>query len=332
MAKSDYIILIHKYLTGEISAEDKESLDQWLTSSPSNQQLLEEFRGIWELADKGEETIELTDEEFQEEMKKLDSAVQESIRKDKLIAKYQRTNRIRLSILVAVVIAAGALAAIPHLHLQKATPTIVNASTHELTTVMLPDSTQAHLNQNTSITYAETKKGRAVQLSGKAMFQVSTKTKPFIVSAGGAQININGGASCIIHANMMNVEVNALSTGVNVQLSKKVIALTTHEQLIIHNPDSITKRPNSDLNSASWYTRLLVFKNTELEMVLKSVEDVYPVTFHITKPKLLQCRFTGKFNHASLEEILETLAFSLDITFSSNNGSSYQISGHGCLP
>lgn len=331
MAKPDYIILIHKYLTGEISTEDKESLDQWLTSSPSNRQLLEEFRNIWELTDKGDEPIDLSDEEFQEEMKKLDSAVQESIRKDKLIAKYQRTNRIRLSILLAVMIAAGVFAALPHL--QKMTPTIVNTTTtHELNTVMLPDSTHVYLNQNTSITYAETKQVRSVHLSGKAMFQVSTKKRPFIVSTGGAQININGGASCIIHANMMNVEVNALSTGVNVQLSKKVIALTTHEQLIIHNPDSITKRPNSDLNSASWYTRLLVFKNTELEMVLKSVEDVYPVTFHITKPKLLQCRFTGKFNHASLEEILETLAFSLDITFTSNNGSSYQISGHGCLP
>ena len=328
MPNMDYNILIHKYLTGEISPEDKKLLEAWLAATPENQQTFDEIKQIWESADEDDE--EITDENFQEEMKKLESAVQDSVDKDKLIERYQRTNRIRNLTIVVSLMIAGAFAAT--LYFKKTPVNSLSFSNSGNNILVLPDSSKVLLNRNSSITFNSTENARETVLHGEAMFDVKEDPRVFTVSIGGTLVTVLGTSFVVKAYADSSVQVTAISGKVKVRSNNQEIILMSGEKSLELNSGNLTKSINDDLNFNSWYTRKLEFKNTELETVLRLVEELYLISFRVNEKKILGCRFTGKFDNARLEDILKTLAFSLDIEFTSQLGNYYQVSGSGCVP
>lgn len=324
----DYNILIHKYLTGEISPEDKKLLEAWLAASAENQQTFQEIKQIWENADDEEE--EMTDHTFQEEMEKLESAVQDSVNKDKLIRRYQRTSRIRNLVFVAVVVVAGAFAAT--LYFKEAPVNSLSFSNTGNNVLVLPDSSRVLLNRNSSLTFNSADNKREAILHGEAMFEVRGETRPFTVLAGEVSVTVVGTSFIVKSYTDSSVQVTVISGKVNVRSNKHETTLVPGEKSLTTHSGTLTKSVNDDPNFNSWYTRKLEFKNTELEAVLKLVEELYQVNFRVNEKKILGCRFTGKFDNTRLEDVLKTLAFSLDIEFTSKLGNYYQVSGSGCVP
>lgn len=328
MPNMDYNILIHKYLTGEISPEDEKLLEAWLAISPKNQQIFDELKQIWESAD--DEDEEITDETFQGEMEKLESAVQDSVNKDKRIKRYQRTSRIRNLMLVACVAAASAFAAT--FYFKEAPVNSVSFSNSGNNMLVLPDSSKVLLNRNSSITFNSAENAREAILHGEAMFDVSEESRPFNVLAGGTLVTVMGTSFVVKSYADSSVQVTVISGKVKVRSNNQETTLVTGEKSYVLHSDTLTKSFNDDPNFNSWYTRKLEFKNTELETVLKLVEELYQVSFWVNEKKILGCRFTGKFDNTRLEDVLKTLAFSLDIEFTSQLGNYYQVSGSGCVP
>lgn len=328
MPNMDYTILIHKYLTGEISPDDQKLLEVWLASSAENQQTFDELRQIWESAD--DEDEEMTDGTFQEEMEKLESAVQDTVNKDKLIKRYQRTSRIRNLVLVVSVVVASALAITSYF--KKAPMNSMSFSNSGNNMLVLPDSSTVLLNRNSSITFNINENAREVILHGEAMLDVREETRPFTISAGGTLVTVMGTSFVVKSYADSSIQVTVISCKVNVRSNNQETTLAPGEKSYALHSGTLTKSLNDDPNFNSWYTRKLEFKNTELETVLKLVEELYQISFRVNEKKLLGCRFTGKFDNARLEDVLKTLAFSLDIEFTSQLGNYYQVSGRGCVP
>lgn len=324
----DYNILIHKYLTGEISLEDKKLLEAWLAESEENQQTFDELKQIWESADDEEE--EMTDHTFQEEMEKLESAVQDSVNKDKLISRYQRTSRIRNLVFAAVLVVAGAFAA--KLSFKESPVNSLSFSNTENNLLVLPDSSTVLLNRHSSLTFKSAETTREAILHGEAMFEVKEGTRPFTVSTDGVTVTVIGTSFIVKSYTDSLVQVIVISGKVNVRSNNQEITLASGEKSLTTRSGTLTKSVNDDPNFNSWYTRKLEFKNTELQTVLKLVEELYQVSFRVNEKKILGCRFTGKFDNTRLEDVLKTLAFSLDIEFTSQLGNYYQVSGSGCVP
>lgn len=328
MPNMDHNILIHKYLTGEISQEDKKLLERWLAASPENQQAFDELKQIWESADDEEE--EMTDDTFQEELEKLESAVQDLVNKDKLINRYQRTSRIRNLVLLAVVVVAGAFAAT--LYFKETPVNSLSFSNTENNLLVLPDSSKVLMNRNSSLTFNSGETTREAILHGEAMFEVKEETRPFTVSTGAVSVTVVGTSFIVKSCTDSSVQVTVISGKVNVKFNNHETTLVPGEKSLTTYSGTLTKSFNDDPNFNSWYTRKLEFKNTELETVLKLVEELYQVSFRVNEKKILGCRFTGKFDNTRLEDVLKTLAFSLDIEFTSQLGNYYQVSGSGCVP
>ncbi len=328
MPNMDYNILIHKYLTGEISPEDKKLLEAWLVASPQNQQTFDEIKQIWESAD--EEDEEITDETFQEEMKKLESAVQDSVNKDKLIKRYQRTTRIRNFMLITCVAVAGAFAATVYFNETPVNSLSFSNSGNNI--LVLPDSSTVLLNRNSSVTFNSLENAREVILHGEAMFDVKEDPRAFTVSVGRTLVTVLGTSFIVKAYADSSVQVTVISGKVNVRSNNLETTLISGEKSLAMHSGTLTKSINDNPNFNSWYTRKLEFKSTELEKVLKLVEELYQISFRVNEKKILGCRFTGKFDNARLEDILKTLAFSLDIEFTSQFGNYYQVSGSGCVP
>lgn len=326
MSNMDYTILIHKYLTGEISSDDRKLLDVWLAASDENRQIFEEIKQIWESA--GEED-DFTDRDFQGEMEKLESAVRESVNKDKLISRYQRTSKLRNLALIAIVVFGSVFAAIPYF--QKSPVKSVTFSNSNNNLLLLSDSTRVLLNRNSSIAFNDSEDTREAILSGEAMFEVEQEIRPFTVSAGNVLVTVMGTSFVVKAYPDSAVQVTVISGKVHVRSKERGIDLIQGEQSLM-SVAGLSKSINEDPNFNSWYTRKLEFKNTELEKVLMLVEELYPISFRVSEKKILSCRFTGKFDNAKLEDVLKTLAFSLDIDFTSQLGNYYMVSGKGCVP
>jgi ferric-dicitrate binding protein FerR (iron transport regulator) len=322
----DYNILIHKYLTGEISSDDKKLLDAWIAASEENQQTFEEIKQIWDCVD---EEDDYTDSDFQGEMEKLESAVQESVHKDKLIKKYQRTNKVRNLALIAIVVCGSVFAAIPYF--QKAPVKSVSFSNTANNLLLLSDSTRVLLNRNSSFAFTDSEDARAATLSGEAMFDVEREPRPFTVTAGNVLVTVLGTSFVVKAYPDSAIQVTVISGKVHVRFNNSEVDLAKGEQSIA-SAAGLSKAINEDPNFNSWYTRKLEFKNTELEKVLQLVEELYQISFRVNEKRILRCRFTGKFNDAKVEDVLKTLAFSLDIDFTSQQRNYYEVSGKGCVP
>ena len=74
----------------------------------------------------------------------------------------------------------------------------------------------------------------------------------------------------------------------------------------------------------------LIFDDTPLPKVLRHLERRFSVDLQLEDPSLGNCRFTGKFEDLTLEEMLMMLefTFSLDIEQTANNA--YLLKGKGC--
>jgi len=60
------------------------------------------------------------------------------------------------------------------------------------------------------------------------------------------------------------------------------------------------------------------------------LEKIFGCNIDIKNPELLQCKFSGKFKENNLDEILEVIAFALDLTINKKAGKQLTIIGKGC--
>jgi ferric-dicitrate binding protein FerR (iron transport regulator) len=66
-----------------------------------------------------------------------------------------------------------------------------------------------------------------------------------------------------------------------------------------------------------------------MKEVIATLEDYFGVPINVTDNRLLECRFTGTYNQPSLQEIIDVLVVSVDLTYTNNNGQ-YVFFGPGC--
>ena len=329
MPTMDYNILIHKKLSGQITDEELGNLESWLASDPANQREFDEIKLIWESAEEDEE--EVTDTHFNEELLKLESAVQDSVRKEKQLRKLKTGGRVKSVLLVTLAVVAGYFITS---YLRKPdTARTVQLSSNELNEIVLTDSSRVALNDSSSVSFIESSQKRELSLKGEALFEIKKDQRPFVIHAQGTTVSVLGTSFLIKAYPGAPVEVIVISGQVEVSYHEKKYILADAEKSISGGDQNIFQKGiNENPNFNAWYTRRLEFNKTELRQILELIEELYHITFSVKEKEVLTCRFTGTFNNAKLENILRTLSFSMDIEFTSRIGNYYVVSGKGCVP
>ena len=326
MPRMDVNILIHKYLTGQISSGDQARLDKWLTADPRNQEALDEIQSIWEGADQADEQI--SEGHFSEELKKLESAVSASKQKDSLIKKSQRTAKVLGVTSVLAILAVVAFALWPAFDRQAAGP--MQFSNRRFDKVVLEDGSAVLMNDSSTIEYQQDRSERMAVLSGEAMFEVRREERPFKINTADAQVEVLGTSFVVKAYPGKPTQVIVISGKVKVRTAEKELLLATGEMTTILG-NLTRKSPNENPNFNSWYTGVLEFRNEPLGQVLKELEDQFDVRFIVDKPQILTCGFTGKFENAKLEDVLRALSYSLNLKFDRKDQMTLVVSGDGCI-
>ncbi|HEY3369447.1 MAG TPA: FecR domain-containing protein [Prolixibacteraceae bacterium] len=196
----------------------------------------------------------------------------------------------------------------------------LSASNLGVKNVTLPDGTLVSLNAHTHLKYPKrfARNTREVSMEGEAFFEVRPdKSKPFIIHARNAQIKVLGTSFNVnAYPNEKSMEV-IVKTGRVELINKAPFAQQSNElilnpgdkgTLVCSGPDgSALKSTNADPNFLAWKTRILIFRATPMDEVIRNLEKVYQVKIRLADPKLNGLLLTAHFNDYSLDFILKVL-------------------------
>lgn len=193
-----------------------------------------------------------------------------------------------------------------------------------ITNFELPDGTIVSLNSDSKIVFPEMfdDDTREVSIEGEAFFNVRPNpTKPFIISAGKAQIKVLG-TSFNVNAYPGTDKVEVIVETGKVQVSRKETNPSKTDELILIPGDKgilscstsiLSKSKNEDLNFLAWKTHNLIFRETSLNEVILTLKKVYKVEIGFADKNLGNLLLTGQYNNYSIEFILEVISSTLQL-------------------
>lgn len=312
--------LLVKYLLQETTPGENRQVEAWIAAGTANQRYFEHFKLIWDksrvLAAQSSIDEEGAWQRFQQRVNNGGNTSQGVVRS---------LNR-RLSPLkvAALLIATVSVVAMVYFFLRPAdagipvTLATVNASQVDT----LPDGSVITLNRHSSLSYAGAfnKKGRTVDLKGEAFFNVKpNKNKPFVVHVNGVTVTVTG-TSFNIKTNGTKTEVIVETGTVQVSNSRQSIALTPKEKIIVSHPDStLNKEQVTDQLYKYYRDKTFVCDHTPLWKVVQVLNEAYDVDIIIESKEKRQFPLTTTFHNEPLDNILNIIAQTLDVTVTHDN-------------
>lgn len=180
--------------------------------------------------------------------------------------------------------------------------------------VQLADGTEVWLNANSTLHYPERfdPKRREVELHGEAFFEVGkNKEKPFVVKTSKMDIEVTGTK---FNVNAYDTEAyfvtSLLEGSVSVscaydRMNSRV--LSPRQQIVVSDHSAnVSSFENTDF--MSWKDGIFIFDDMLLADIIKKLELYYDVSILMKNTKLGNTRYTGKFRQRDgVESVLRKL-------------------------
>lgn len=324
-----YLTLIAKYLSDEIREEERELLFAWINHSPEHQAYFEEMQELWEESGEIEEEPFTTD--IDRAWHKVASRMTETPEKTKVRSLNFRS-LFRIAAAVALVIVAGTW------WFNQTPEETLAFSTNkgEKLEIVLPDSSRVWLNENTSLTYLASFEPRKIQLTGEAFFDVQhlNGDQTFEIFSGETRTLVLGTAFNVrAYPQERQVEVTVERGKVAVESVNKretKVILTKGESAVYRKDQKVVDQPTETISNANaWKTQRLEFDNENLGEVISVLERYFDTKIEIGDARILNCPFTGAYEKPELSQILEILAYSIDLQIETKNNKTV-LFGEGC--
>ena len=333
MDDSRYLELIASYLSGNISDEEKEVLFSWVNENEANKTEFEEMQELWELTTP-KETI------FEADKSIAWSNIEKQIAsQDTSTTKIVHPSFVKQLLRIAAIflLLAGSTYWWINNNNTNRHLTEVRTGAKEEKELTLPDGSKIWMNENSTLMYAAEFEKREIIFAGEAFFDVAhLKEKPFVIKSGEAQVTVLGTA--------FNVRAYPKEDIIEVTVERGKVAfsipggttsaqiLTPEEYGVLDKEEGlITKAKIVSPNATAWKTERLVFKDTPIFEVKKSLERYYGISLAVSNSVILNCPFSITTDNAKnkLGEILGSIEFSLGIEIQKRD-STYLLIGSGC--
>lgn len=314
--------IIAKYLAGEANAHDRAILEEWKSQSASKLREFEQFSKLFEESSTLKNSIPVNTD-------KAWNRVKEAISREKkstlISIKFNPYQSFFLRIAASLILIAGIAFTIFQLT-SNPEDILYSVSTDDSVKVeLMPDGSSISINRNSTLAYSINRfnKERVVKLKGEAFFDViHDETKPFIVEASDLKIE-DVGTSFNVKAfeGSETVLVSVLTGEVKItSINNQSIFLIAGEEAS-YNVQSkvISKMAMISPNISSYANRVFIFENTELNIVMNVLNEVYDVKLGSENDSLLKCRITVTFDNESIDEISEVLAETLGLKIKKEN-------------
>jgi len=320
MDKSTFFELATKILAGEASTAEQEKFNSYLR----NEEYLKLYN--W-LREEWQKELKYKPGEFDLERglrklrSKITDATEADTRQQSSILSLKRVLQVAASLLVLVSISILVYRLnAPHHVIQQTDRVTVSAKRGERKTFELPDGSAVSLNSGATIQYPAAFSGdlREIHLTGEAFFDVTTdKKRPFVVTAGGFETTVLGTSFDINHTDGM-ISVTVETGRVRVAKSGR------HEEVILEKGQQATFDRSADrfrktaviaAKYTEWKDHTLRFDEITVGEAFEKMEAWYNVTIQCDSAALLNRTIKGTYHNESLQNVLDDLAFMIDMTY-----------------
>ena len=180
--------------------------------------------------------------------------------------------------------------------------------------VLLADGTEVWLNANTTLRYPERfdPKRREVELHGEAFFEVEKAAgKPFVVKTNKMDIKVTGTKFNVNAYDTEEYFVASLVEGtVSVSCAhdrSNSYALLPRQQIVVSDHSSKVS-PFENTDFMAWKEGVFIFDDMLMTDIIKKLELYYDVSIIVKNTKLENFRYTGKFRQRDgVESVLRKL-------------------------
>lgn len=327
---SKYWDIAAKQLQGKASPAEQEALRQWLAQDPAHMEQFRAQQQLWELTTPVPPVKVDTAAAWQKVKGRLQTQTEKP--EPKTIPLYRTLLRIAASVVLLIGLAwIIQLFFFPYYGMQ------VVRSGNERMAVVLPDSSHIWLNRNSLLAYEPDFDGeeRTVQLEGEAFFEVRRNPKrPFIIETEEVITRVLGTSFNLrAYPTEETVEL-AVATG-KVAFSApeartEAVVTPGFAATLNKQRNTILKFTTSGANAWAWQSGRLQFNGQPLAEVVQVLERYYGVRLQLQHQAIASCRFTGSFEDAALEEVLQVLEATLQLEYAKQNHASYILNGQGC--
>lgn len=297
--------ILSKHFLKETSEEEERSVSEFKVANPKEYKILYE---IW-----NKEDIHLHDFDSIKAWKEFNRRIGK--KPQKIIHLYRQIRNIAAVFLILVIGSIAVLYFSGRLNSQEIL--VAENTADDIDSLELTDGSVIWLNKGASLSYPEkfTGTSRQVTLAGEAYFQVtSDKRHPFIVTTANSEITVLGTS--------FNVNSTAIQTEVSVRTGKVQVTSNITEEQTILDPNQTALVTSEKLvgfetinqNYLAWKTGNFEFLDTPIEKVVRDLNTYYDIRIEIDTTKQYACSLTAKFNNTEIEEVIEILQTTCDLT------------------
>lgn len=324
MSIIDYNKLIALHLSGEISREDEQTLQQWLAAAPENRETFAKLEKVWR-AYQPREPDEIPDRELVwsrlEQNLQLRSASPSPalLHADHPVTKksWFSDNYFRAGLLAAAAVALFFV----YTTLQSPATWQTYATGYAQTeTLELPDRSVVRLNAGSEIRFVRefADSVRLVAMQGEAFFEVVPGTRPFVVKTPHAEIRVMG-TRFDVFARGEKTEV-IVAEGL-VQLS--AVTAMNGGRVLLHANEKSGVRANHAPTPAEavdadyligWLHNRFVFHKTPLAEAVAEIERRHAVRIRLMDEALGNLTMSGAFEDRSTDSTLQAFCLALNLT------------------
>lgn len=323
-------VLITRELSNEASPEERRELQAWLAEAPDHQSFFNEIKHSWE-----EQPTEAVDSSFMFDLesgrrllrKKLEK--EEEISGKPIVGKPQTDRFSTWKIAATIFLLVISLSAVMTAQFWEAPMVRYATSNMEQRIITLPDGSEVRLNRDSEISFAENLAGktRELHLEGEAFFEITKNPdRPFFVYTDDAVVKVLG-TSFNVKENNKNEVIVAVKEGLvsldhhGPNKEKSVVRLSADELGILsENVTSIAVEQADVGNYLSWMSGELAFDDMYFDRVVKQLERIYGIECELADPSLANLRLTAYSDNVHLDEVLQSIALALDITYQKHQG------------
>lgn len=313
--------MLASYFSRNITAEEKVDLEAWLDQTPDKEkkQYLA-AKKLWENASKETKSYEPDTEKGWKQLQLKLSIRKRAPRRHPFIA------------VAATIIILFALRYLLVNESSKPEMIVVTAGS-KVELLTLPDGSQVWLNQRAQLSYAKDySANREVHLNGEAFFEVKkAEGKRFTIFTETTKTEVIGTSFNLRALPNEPVKVQVTTGKVAFSdLKKKDVVFLEPGQEAVYMPESnkVISKPTENPNYRAWQNKELIFKNTNLSDLCKTLEEYFQTKI-VIPDHLKNCRFTVNFKDPGLEDVLNVLALTGNFNVASMDGG-YTLTGKSC--
>lgn len=195
--------------------------------------------------------------------------------------------------------------------------------------VLLSDGSIVWLNHNSELSYPQNfqRNTRNVKLSGEGFFEVlpDSRRRPFVVSAGKAEVTVLGTSFNVITSNDSGAVEVYVEKG-SVLLSGKNGGIMLETGFVgITGENTINKSLNDNRNYLAWRTGMLIYENTKLSDLFSDLKKIYNIEIYTADPSVSGKTITATFDNEQPETIIRIICSTFNLDYV-RDGSYYFLS------